>query len=79
MDMSKLAELMLEWEKVTKQAERLEEHIRKHVLEHGETVIAGNVQAVYYKERGKFGIEKNQEPQSLYRGNIPALVILNII
>lgn len=51
MDMGELARLMIEWEDGRKRLDVLESQITAAVLEHGKTVVVGNVAASYSKGR----------------------------
>lgn len=51
MDMGELARLMIEWEDGRKKLDALESKITAAVLEHGKTVVVGNVSASYSKGR----------------------------
>lgn len=51
MDMGELARLMIEWEDGRKKLDQLESKITAAVLEHGKTVVVGNVAASYSKGR----------------------------
>ena len=51
MDMGELARLMIEWEDARRKLDALENQITAAVLEHGKTVVVGNVSASYSKGR----------------------------
>jgi len=57
MNMSELAQKMLEWEELVKQANALEEEIKAAVLEIGKTQTVGNVRASYSGGRNTYDYE----------------------
>ena len=58
MDASELALLMLEWEKVQRKAQELEDKIKPVVLEMGKTQTVGNVRATYSQGRKSYDYEE---------------------
>ena len=54
MDASELAKMMLDWEKMRRRLDELEEAIRDSVLEIGTTQTVGNVRATYSKGRKSY-------------------------
>ena len=57
MDASELAELMLEWEKVKRQLDEIEEGIKAEVLKLGVSQQVGNVRATYSAGRKRYDYE----------------------
>ena len=66
-DMSILAEMMLEWERRKRELDRLEKAISAQVLELGKTQVVGNVRATYSNGRKCYDYESvgKQAPQEI--------------
>jgi len=61
MDMSTLAQKMLEWETITRQADQLAGEIQAAVLELGKTQTVGNVRATYSNGRKTYDYESARQ------------------
>lgn len=76
MDMGELARLMIEWEDGRKKLDQLESKITAAVLEHGKTVVVGNVAASYSKGRTTYDYEGSGQdaPEDIIRENTEPVV-----